>query len=217
MLAETRWRVLNTWRTGSRKNCRVGNRNVYLKQGKKFFSMRWLRRSRHTLWLVLTWQRLCDSISQMICRYWWAQNDKDRSMHWVSWEKMMKHKEDGRLGFRDLHLFNLSMLAKQVWRLIQAPESLCAWVLRAVYFPDGDILNATPTKGCSYVWRSIIQGATVFKKGYISRVGDGTHIKVWEHPWLPRGTTRRPSTPQGSSQIIWVAELIDQVTGCWDE
>jgi hypothetical protein len=27
---------------------------------------------------------LCDEMSRMICRYWWAQQDKENKMHWVS-------------------------------------------------------------------------------------------------------------------------------------
>jgi hypothetical protein len=97
---------------------------------------------------------LCDDITQAICRFWWSQQDDEHRAHWVSWEKMMMPKEEGGLGFRDLHSFNLAMLARQVWRLIQAPNSLCSRVLRAKYFEDGDILNAKPTPGMSYVWRS---------------------------------------------------------------
>lgn len=27
---------------------------------------------------------LCDEISTMVCRYWWAQQDKENKMHWLS-------------------------------------------------------------------------------------------------------------------------------------
>jgi hypothetical protein len=97
---------------------------------------------------------LCDDISQFVCRFWWTQNDDEKKMHWVGWEKMNLPKEEGGLGFRDLHSFNLAMLARQCWRLIQSPESLCAQVLRAKYYPDGHLLNAKPMVGMSYVWRS---------------------------------------------------------------
>ena len=50
-------------------------------------------------------------------------------------------KNQGGMGFRDIHCFNLAMLAKQCWRLIENNASLCAKVLRARYYPNGDILN----------------------------------------------------------------------------
>jgi hypothetical protein len=31
---------------------------------------------------------LCDDISNMICRFWWAQQEDEHRMHWVGWEKM---------------------------------------------------------------------------------------------------------------------------------
>ena len=72
-------------------------------------------------------------------------------MHWFAWWKMCVPKEQGGMGFRDVHSFNLAMLAKQCWRLIENNASLCAKVLRARYYPNGDILNCELKKGSSYV------------------------------------------------------------------
>ena len=51
-------------------------------------------------------------------------------------------KSRGGMGFRDLELFNDSMLAKRAWRLLENPDSLCARVLKGRYYPDGNILIA---------------------------------------------------------------------------
>jgi hypothetical protein len=51
-------------------------------------------------------------------------------------------KERGGMGFCDLHTFNTGMLAKQCWRLMEELDSLCARVLRAKYYPDGNLLDA---------------------------------------------------------------------------
>lgn len=138
-------------------------------------------------------------------------------MHWVGWEKMKLSNKEGGLGFWDLHFFNMAMLAKQGWHLIQEPNSLCAQVLRAKYFPARDVLAAEPVKEMSYVWRSILKGMDVLKEGLIWRIGDGTKVRVWEDPWIPRGVTRLPSTGRGQSLISRVSELIDPITGTWDQ
>lgn len=55
---------------------------------------------------------LCDELSSMINKYWWSQIDKENKTHWVSWEKLTKTKKTGGPGFRDLHAFNIAMLAR---------------------------------------------------------------------------------------------------------
>jgi hypothetical protein len=55
------------------------------------------------------------------------------------------------MDFRDFYSFNLAMVAKQAWRLINNPKSLCDKVLRAKYYPHGgDILKAGPKSGSSF-------------------------------------------------------------------
>jgi hypothetical protein len=82
------------------------------------------------------------------------------------------------MGFRDFYYFNLALLAKQGWRLITDPESLCAWVLHAKYYPNGDILKARPKAGSSFMWQSILAGLTTLKRGLIWRVGTGDKINI---------------------------------------
>ena len=121
------------------------------------------------------------------------------------------------MGFRDLHSFNLALLAKQCWHLLQNPESLCARVLGAKYYPDGNILMAGPKKGSSFTWQSIVSGIQTFKRGCIWRVGTGSQINIWNDPCIPASETRKIITPRGETMLSKVEELIDPYTGQWDE
>jgi hypothetical protein len=62
-------------------------------------------------------------------------------MRWFAWRKICVPKKSGGMGFRDIHCYNLALLAKQCWRLIEQHDSLCARVLRAKYYPADDILS----------------------------------------------------------------------------
>ena len=55
------------------------------------------------------------------------------------------------------------MLAKQAWRLTN-PKSLCARLLAARYYLDGDVLKAKPKSDMSYTWHSILAGLQLLKK-----------------------------------------------------
>jgi hypothetical protein len=90
-------------------------------------------------------------------------------------------------------------------------------VLRAKYYPDGELLKSEEKLDTSYSWRSIVRGLKAIKQGMIWRVGDGTMINIWEDPWLPRGVTRRPCTPKGATILTKVSDLIDPYTGTWDK
>jgi hypothetical protein len=55
----------------------------------------------------------------------------------MAWEKLLLSKCCGGIGFWDMRLFNLALLARQAWRLIQDPASLGVQILKAKYYPNG--------------------------------------------------------------------------------
>ena len=121
------------------------------------------------------------------------------------------------MGFRDLYSFNLAMLSKQIWRLITNPDSLCARVLKAKYFPNNSLLQATLKNGASFTWQSIMKGLETFKLSYIWRIGTGENVQIWTDPWIPMSPDRRVVSPRGQTRLTKVNDLIDPMTGKWDE
>jgi hypothetical protein len=160
---------------------------------------------------------MCDQISSMICRYWWSYMQNEKKMHWICWETMTLPKKCGGLGYKDMHSFNITMLVKQEWRLLTNPESLCARVLKAKYFPNSLVIQAQVCNGMSYTWRSILKRIALLKEGIIKRVGTGQSINCWTAPWIPRKWDRFPITRRGNVVVSIVADLISLVTGSWDE
>lgn len=72
----------------------------------------------------------------------------------MKWKKFAESKSQGGLGFRDLEVFNKALLAKQVWRLLQNPESLAGQVLKAKYFLSNNILIAKLGSHPPLIWHS---------------------------------------------------------------
>ena len=67
---------------------------------------------------------LLKDLEGMMSKFWWGQKMQERKVHWLSWSKLCMPKSMGGIGFRELHSFNLAMLAKQGWRLMKNTHSL---------------------------------------------------------------------------------------------
>ena len=158
---------------------------------------------------------LCEELERGIRNFWWGA-EKGQRTHWIAWDKFTRSKDRGGLGFRDFKIFNQALLARQAWRLIAFPESLCARLLKARYFPNGDLLTAFPS-AVSPTWRAIMFGLELLKKGAIWRVGNGKQIKIWSHAWIPKPFSLRPAGSTRPCRLKWVHQLIDAEARCWKE
>ena len=125
---------------------------------------------------------LCHDIEALIKKFWWGQRGDRRKIHWIKWDELTKSKMVGGMGLRDLALYNDSLLAKQVWRLLHNKSSLFYKVFKALFFffSNCSIMEATNSRGGSYAWRSIL-GRNVIQRGARWRVGDGKSITIWQH------------------------------------
>lgn len=127
-------------------------------------------------------QSICDDIEHTMNSFWWGKGSSCKGIRWISWEKLSTSKMIGGLGVRSLHNFNISMLAKQGWRLLNNCNPLVSAIMKAKYYPHVDFLNAEIGGSPSYIWRSILAAKDVLKASCRRRIGDGASTYVWKVP-----------------------------------
>jgi hypothetical protein len=159
---------------------------------------------------------LCHHINQLIRNFWWGSKEGKRKTHWVSWEVMCSPKGPGRLGYRDIELFNIALLARQAWRILQNPETLSARILKAVYFPTTGFLEASVGSHPSQVWRSLVEGRDAMKQGLIRRIGTGTTTHAWNDNWIPRDYLLRPMPSKKDNPPTHVSSFISADSVTWN-
>ena len=121
---------------------------------------------------------ICKNLASAIAQFWWSSNLPKRGIHWAKWEKVCQPKEEGGIGFRLIHEFNLALLAKQLWRLVQYPDSLVARVLRGRYYRMTSPLGVISASSPSYVWTSIYATRKLLLLGIRKKIHSGYEVKV---------------------------------------
>ena len=118
----------------------------------------------------------------------------------MNWKCLCEAKEVGGLGFKEIEKFNDSLLAKQVWRIINNSNSLYHRVFKARFFPDCSILDAKDSTIGSYAWKSILGARDVIRRGMVWRIGNGQDVRIKEDKWLPIRSNRATISPLTSVQ-----------------
>ena len=125
--------------------------------------------------------------------------------------------DEGGLGFKDITNFKTVMLGKQLWRLIEKPNTLSSRVFKGRYYRNVSPLEPIRSYSPSYGWRSIVFVRSLVSKWLIKMVGSGSSISVWKYPLLP--TTRpRPGNKNQHNYYpdLTVDSLIDSTSRTWN-
>jgi hypothetical protein len=96
--------------------------------------------------------KLIDTIEKMLNVFWWGHGGSMRKgVHWLSWERLLVHKNDGGMGFKDLTFFTIAMLGKHGWKFRTYSSSLLSRLFKARYFPNNDYQGSRLGSNLSYV------------------------------------------------------------------
>ncbi|TYJ23009.1 hypothetical protein E1A91_A08G162400v1, partial [Gossypium mustelinum] len=160
---------------------------------------------------------IIDDIQAKLSRAWWAGKEKGRYWTMIPWKTLCKPKAMGGLGIRDVRLFNMALLGRQVWRLINNTDSLCFKVLSSKYFPDGNIFKAKKVDKASFTWSSIAKAAEMLKEGFGWQVENGEKINIWADNWGMEGLNgdviKSNTLNQNEKRVkdLWLGD-----SRCWD-
>ncbi|KAK6135653.1 hypothetical protein DH2020_030618 [Rehmannia glutinosa] len=160
------------------------------------------------------WKRLL-----IASKFWWGSSEeKGRKIYWAKWEKLAEEKEKGGLGFKDIHDFNLALIAKQIWRVLTEPTLLMSKVIKGKYFPVGDFFSSQPHSYDSWMWRCWLKAKEVIRLGARLSVGGDNNFRIWNSPWLPKFPSFLPDyVHRDGNGPIWVKELLNDEGNEWNK
>ena len=107
-----------------------------------------------------------------------------RKISWVDWNTVCRRKEVGGLGVRRIREFNLALLGKWCWRVLEDRESLWFRVLSARYGEDEGRLRGGGWEASDW-WRVISSlGRELSFSDHVCRyVGNGRNTLFWSDVW----------------------------------
>ncbi|CAN1325060.1 Uncharacterized mitochondrial protein AtMg00310 [Linum perenne] len=117
--------------------------------------------------------------------FFWGGSVNKKVIHWTKGSVLSKPKQLGGLGFKEFHDFNLALLAKQGWRLTLEPDQLWAKLLKALYFPRCDFMQAGKGKRASWIWASFVDARPTLMVGARKDLIGRKKFRVGVEPWTP--------------------------------
>jgi ribonuclease HI len=152
---------------------------------------------------------LIDEIEKMLNAFWWGHSGThNKGVHWLSWDKLSMHKNDGGMGFKNLSVFNLAMLGKQGWRIWTNPDTLISRLYKAKYFPKCSFLDSSLGHNPSFVWRSICSSKFILRAGNRWRIGNGNNIPLWNESWLADAL---PLEPVNNNDLFYADFFVSDI------
>jgi len=136
-----------------------------------------------------------EELTQIQIRFLRGGGLEGRRINWVSCDKVCLSKEEGGLGVKDLHLFNLFLLSKWVWRCLSDDNVIWLKLIKFRYGSISDkLLNTEGGSGSrmdSIWWRDLCSVGK--EKGVESnwlttsisrRIGNGEKTSFWKEVWV---------------------------------
>ncbi|XP_059432574.1 uncharacterized protein LOC132165893 [Corylus avellana] len=136
---------------------------------------------------------LSASLDRSFKNFWWGfPKDKAKNLSLKSWSSICLPKNVGGLGFRRMHAFNLSLLAKLGWKLLS--NSDCLWVkqLQNKYIKYGNFVSSPNPSSASWFWKGIQKIKPYISVGACLKVSRSSSNSIWSSNWIPTIPSFKP-------------------------
>ncbi|GLT87533.1 hypothetical protein SLE2022_056120 [Rubroshorea leprosula] len=120
-------------------------------------------------------------------------SEGSRKMAWVKWENICKRKIEGGLGVRELQKFNIALLGRWRWRLLEEKVALWKQILEVKYRMDRrKAWEGSKWEGsCSTWWRNLWELDSVmgvkegwFQERVVKKIDEGKDMLFWHEKWV---------------------------------
>ena len=135
--------------------------------------------------------KVLDGLDKVNRDFLWGSTESSKKMHWVGWDKVIKPKKMGGLGFQLARGRNIALLANLNWRFHTEEEAPWVKVLRKKYCTHQRLISRNNDKlSCFRVWSTIKKGKETLVKGAKWYIARESKLNFWFDRWSDQGPLR---------------------------
>ncbi|CAN1174466.1 Putative ribonuclease H protein At1g65750 [Linum perenne] len=101
------------------------------------------------------------------------------------------------------------------WRVLTTPDALWAQLLKGLYFPRKDFIEATRSNRSSWIWSGIMEGKRALMQGLRKNIGDGQGTSITD-AWIPEAYPGFVGQFTNTPSAVPVADFILNPQRIWN-
>ncbi|KAJ6420916.1 hypothetical protein OIU84_028322 [Salix udensis] len=126
-------------------------------------------------------------IDKIVRQFIWGNQETGGSWNLINWNMVTRPRINGGLGVRETRFWNISLLGKLIWHLLNSPGKLWVQMLHKKYVKNQVLVQIQNySNSSSYCWKSIIRALQHLREGFMIRLGTGD-VSIWYDKWLEFG------------------------------
>ncbi|GKE26316.1 putative reverse transcriptase domain-containing protein, partial [Tanacetum coccineum] len=136
----------------------------------------------------------------------------------IKWSDVCKPKVEGGLGIKSLETWNIALISKHIWNIINKKDSLWVKWVHLYKLKGRNFWDVPENEGSSWSWKKILRYRGMLRRHIVHRIGDGLSTSLWYDSWhaicpLSDFISKRKIYYSGLSLDCNVANVIEN--GMW--
>lgn len=121
----------------------------------------------HTYWasMFIIPKKVIDMVIASCRSYLWA-GQVGSSKALLAWDWVCRPKNEGGLGFKESHAWNLALLGKYVWSIAKKEDNMWVRWINHVYLKQQTWMSYCPPANASWYWKTLCKVKDHFRSGY---------------------------------------------------
>ena len=125
-------------------------------------------------------KKVMNQVEQILRRFLWKGSSLAKGGAKVAWEDLTFPLDEGGLGIKRLHTWNIASIGKHLWSLC-LPSSSSSWAqwARANLLRGCSLWDISIPTNSSWTWRKLLKLRPLFRAQIKHKVGDGSDTWLW--------------------------------------
>lgn len=136
--------------------------------------------------LKVSFNKICKELYRAPKNLWCeGKMNESNFLYLKRWSSLCQPKVFGGLWFRRMEDMNKASLTKLGWKVSTEPASVWIQCVKARYWKGRCFFSLFPRQNNSWGWKNILATRDLLKKSCCFKIGDGSTVDIWSHPWIP--------------------------------